>query len=260
MINNLINYNYNFLGSILPFKNATCAKASVNAVPAGVTTDVYTCPAGKKAFVASGYMYNGSGVQITNGKIYTKVSGNYYLTVANMQNATAATRPIRNFNTNIYLDENEGFAVNLSQISNVWFLVYEFDKTTPITIARITTFINGDNTIYTCPANKIAIPQYIAQFNFGRFINPLVCGVPSYSNEGVVSVTINFRTVPTGQSIALWPGQNNSVATGSAVFPFGNISLSPAGSILTPGDRLIINTNSNQAGQHAWAYLYEIPQ
>lgn len=266
MINNLVNYNYNFLGGIFPFKNCKLAKAFGNAIPANTTTDLYTCPSGKKAFILSGMILQGNdAVQATNGKLYIKNNGNYYLHVSNLNEASISSRTVRGFNSSIYLDENESLAININQIVNCWFQVYEFDKSTNIKINRILNFSSGNNTLYTCPANTIAIPATIGLTNiYGSNATPsfqtLLCNTPGYSNGGVSSVTTVFYTVPTGETASNWPScVSNTYTSGSSTIPYGTFGVVPGTMFLTAGDSIVINTNSNQAGQHAWYYCFEVP-
>lgn len=268
-MNNLVNYNYNFMGEILPFKNCKLAKAYANGVVANVTTDLYTCPVAKKAFIVSGIIsQNNDSVQATGGILSIKNSGNYYVHVTNLNEALAASRTVRGFNSTIYLDENEGLAITINQTVNCWFQVYEFDKSTNIKISRVLSFVNGNNTIYTCPANTIAIPATIGSpNNVGNSNLPAgvlssFCNTPvGYANGGALSVTASISTVPSGQAAANWISQPSSTfATNTTRGPWQTNSFSYSGTaILTAGDSIVVNVNSTQSGQHAWAYFYEIP-
>lgn len=268
-MNNLVNYNYNFMGEILPFKNCKLAKAYANGVVANVTTDLYTCPVGKKAFIVSGIIsQNNDSVQATGGILSIKNSGNYYVHVTNLNEALANERTVRGFNSTIYLNENEGLAITINQSVNCWFQVYEFDKSTNIKINRVLSFVSGNNTIYTCPANTIAIPVTIGSVNtVGNSNLPAgvlssFCNTPAgYANGGALSVSASISTVPSGQAAANWISMpSTTVNANTSRNPWQTNSSSFSGTaILTAGDSIVVNVNSTQAGQHAWAYYYEIP-
>ena len=243
-------------GTILPnlvYKNVNARITSTS------TVDVYTCPANKRAIACEVTVFNNSGSTITNGfYVAVKIGGVYYQTTAS--NATAGNNAVTSRSSQYILEAGEILAVNIAQQPcNVWVGVMEFDNTSNLKSAKLTTFIAGDNTVYTVPVGKSAI---VLPNTFTPCSGTV--GTFFYGNLSIASRTIVFNLVPSGGSV----GSTNVIATSASVG--GGVVPSPNGSggtVFTPGitgltmsagDFFSVNSDSNAAGQFAYVTVVEI--
>jgi len=210
--------------------------------------DLYTVPANKRGLLQMVVSYNHSGGALT-WFVEMKVSGVYY-------RLTSLVSPgdqifSQTGNAVIVLNAGETFSVNVSGGTglNVWAQVIEFDDSAIIKTARLTSFVNGDNTLYTVPVGKTA-----SFFNTAGGAATYTTPSVSYGNfTGGAAITIKSFAVPNGGSSSVnnqtYPA--TSVSNGSAFF-------GPADICLGPGDSMVLNSTSNAAGQIAWINVLEL--
>jgi hypothetical protein len=217
--------------------------------------DLYTVPSGKRAMVY-GIAWNSTASSIS---FYSeiKISGTYYAIVANQTLASTSTAPLGVF-AQIILEAGQKFSIHTTGTGlNIMGAVYTFDAiaTAPKTVL-ITSFINGDNTVYACSPS----PPQTACYGFGR-IAALISGAATqsilsgYNNTGG-SLTYHWNFVPNGgsagtsnqisQAITAAAGAGTPAAfTASGDFAMGN------------GDKISVAATSTNANQIAWVNVVE---
>lgn len=254
---NLLNNNYNFTGSLYNFKNIKLKKVySLNT--AGTTdVDLYTTPANKQAVILGWTGYNNT---FSTSLIKIKISGTYY----------TIRRLTDTFNALICLDAGQTLAVNMSAAgANLWFVLYEFDSTTTLSINYTTSFINGNNTLYTCPSNTIAVPLTFVNTNGSASgflsnrmfpsINSPACGIWN-SSGGAISYTSYVVTSGGSPAVTNDFSASTSLNTNNGSYPFwSQTNPTTVSSHLTAGESIVIASNSANAGQFGWVYALQIP-
>lgn len=214
--------------------------------------DIYTCPAGKKALVVEATFTNptGSGVTILSFAEY-KVNGVYtkYDFIAN--NAVAGTIGIAALLIPMLLNAGESFSVNSNNPGlSLWTYILEFDSSANINIARLNTFIAGDNTLLTVPSNGIQLYSNVEGVSGGQAFK----GSLYYFNNTGVSRTLGWNLVPSGGSV----GVSNQIKTGASISsPSVNLTTFYGG--LKQNDFISLNTDSNAAGQSAFIIYQLLP-
>lgn len=224
-------------------------------LPSG-TTDLYTVPAGKRAMVHSLNWYNPT-VNPILVKYLAKIGASYYGLSAFPQFAHPTIEPngagpldfISNNPGYIY-EAGETLAVNTNNVgANVWANVLEYDASVAIFSAKLSTFVSGDNTLYTVPAGKSArILDNIFE-PYARTTSRMF----TYTNYSGVTVLVDLFLVPDGdvpstgnKLFPTWPVLNNE----------GTVLASPV--CLVDGDSIVVNTNMANSGQFAWINVVEI--
>jgi hypothetical protein len=231
------------------YPNATFPTARTFSTAVG-SNDLYTVPAGRKAFVQDYWVTNSTGGTIAHYP-QLKISGTYY-TLGRSQNEAAAGIG-HNYGMNgtnsipIILNAGETYAVNADTIGlTVWVSIVEFDSTSSLYRTELTSWVNGNNTLFTMPANSnvcFGVPAFNASNNPTNATTGL-----AYFNASGSTVTLSgVWIVPTAgsPSTANQIGGSNSVTNGSIFCKFfpGN---------LTSGDTIVLNSNSSTTGQFAW--------
>lgn len=211
--------------------------------------DVYTVPAGRKAIVVGIAFWNISGTSPNVvGKM--KVSGTYYRATATTAITSGTATTIRGI---IPLEAGDAFNLNFSAgiTCNVILSIIEFDAVSPVTIARLLgTLINGDNTLYTCPAGYTACPLTLLDISKSGSTG---VGTYVYENESGGTLTLVTNIVASGGSASA----NNKIGSNSAS---NNAVTSPSIPFsLEAGDFISINSGSNNANQAAFAIFFESP-
>lgn len=213
------------------------------------TVDWYTCPTGKRAAVMS-FSYclaSGSGT-ITP---MLKSGGIYYNLNSALTASTIGTSGLVNL---LVLDANESFSTNQSSATiNVWVSIMEYDSDISLKTIKLLSLVNGNNTIYTCPAGKSAI-----------FMGSNICPcdatatlprVVNYWNNSGGTRNIQVYHVPSGgaasSSNLILPNGPQAVTTGS--FLTNQI----AQNCMNVGDFIVINTDAATATQFTWVTVLE---
>lgn len=211
--------------------------------------DVYTCPTGKKALVLTMQFFNSSGSS-PNVICKMKVSGTYYRASATTAINNGTSTSIRAV---IPLEAGDSLSLNFSTgiACNVAIAILEFDSVAPVKFVRLLgTLINGDNTLYTCPAGYTATPLSLIDFSKSGSTGT---GSLNFANDSGGSLTLVTNVVPSGGSVSANNKFSSQAASNAAVTaptaPFN----------LEAGDFVSINSGSNSANQAAWAIFFESP-
>ena len=208
--------------------------------------DLYTVPSDKKLLVSYQLNFYNNTAGSLDIYLAIKVSGTYYK-ISNTSTIAANTSAGAQLPSVIVLNAGETIAVVTTGAGiNVALQLHEFSDTEKIKTERILSLANGDNTLYTVPANKKAIILSNTNYITG---NPGTISVSNYSGG---TRTLKFYSVKSGNAISdsYKIAGNTSIsnnATGS-----GNVNQS-----LTDGDFLALNTNA-ASNQVAWVTLFEI--
>lgn len=131
---------------------------------------------------------------------------------------------------------------------NFFGTVWTFDNTGPLKSSVVTTFVNGNNTVYTCcAAGKTT--AYAAGFNslFGSSGSQLTAG---FNNTGG-TLTYSWNFVQNGGSVSSANQVFGPTATNS------NVGFGTIGWDLNSGDFISLNTTSTSSSQIAWITVWE---
>lgn len=215
--------------------------------------DFYTCPPNKLAFFPT---YCAQNTASSNTRIIRsiKISGSYYFTnagnfISSGGNIIAGFEPM--------INPGESFAINIAQPGmNFQYTVIEIEISSPLKAPRLTNFINGNNTLYTCPAGANAIilnATVPSAANIGNGTG--LQGCVGYSNNSGGSRTLTTYIVPNGDS----PSSTNQISPATVIINTNtNSPITPV--VLNPGDFISFSTDSNASTQFGWANILEIPQ
>lgn len=202
--------------------------------------DLYTAPAGSRAFVSNVSLFNGNG---STAAVFEeiKISGTYFRLTPNGSFGTGTSGTA---NAGIILEPGDSISLNTSVANiNAWAWVVQYASTVPVYCPRLTAFVNGDATLYTVPAGKTA-----ASLASGSLIPNLNM---SYANGSGGARTISENAVNSGGS----PGGTNQIVSSASVNDKTVRIL--AAVTLSAGDFLSINSDANTAGQFAWVCVVE---
>lgn len=210
--------------------------------------DLYTCPTGKRAYIASASAYNGSGGSIPR-YYQVKISGTYYRVSA----ATTVSNGGVNTNTiGIVLDAGEIISINTTTTNglNCTLEVWEFDDSSPFKSVKKTSWSTGDNTIYTCPAGKSAwLGPVSSAFTMG--VTPTAR--LSFMSDGGGTRTVIVHVVPSGQAV----GTDYRI-TGAVAVTANNLGAVTFVTELGAGDFINVNVDTGAAGEFGWLNVIEI--
>lgn len=231
-------------GSGIPIPSAKVA--SVRGITTGAGEfDLYTVPAGHRACLTSAF--SGMNNNAATATIYFSIkhSGAY-------QRITSSSSPVAGANVNlsggpVLLEAGDAFAVNCTH-SDVLLVsrATVFPDSCALKSANIFSIANGDNTLYTCPSGKIAIPcTSLGNINNGTVV---------VSNASGGSVTYKTHAVLSGGSA----GVTNQLAS-STVSNNSTSSFSQAYALLTAGDSIVLNSSSGAGTQSAYFTYWELP-
>lgn len=253
VINNALNNQLSTVTGLFGLKNPSYKRYAARNM-ATTDIDIYTVPAGKKVFLAAFYAINTSNAI----QMQIKISGIYYRLTGGSITPSKQNTPFCLFLAGETISYNYAGGVTNP---TVYASYIEFDDDTPITRPLLTSFVAGDNTLYTCPTGYQAIPinletsfAYLpGSLNNKPFIN---CNsLLNYFNTSGATRTLTIYSVPNGGSPsstnATWSGtriNNAQPVDGVNIFSFP---------IMTAGDSCVINTDSNASGQIAWLTLWE---
>lgn len=207
--------------------------------------DLYTVPAGKRAYINELGGYNRAGTT-TAVFIQIKVSGTYYR-ASNAQNySTNQFIGLMDLNQGfpIILEAGESLAVNTAQAGmNLWLRITEFDNNCGMKSPKLLALASGDNILYTVPAGKTA--YLLANTNW----NMATTCIFGYNSSGS-SANINLNLVPNGGSSAI----GNQVIAQVAVSAASSIS---APTSLSAGDSIVINSSAARSPFVYWTNIME---
>jgi hypothetical protein len=236
----------------LSLVNQTLPVVHQTVTATGSNQTIYTVPAARRAFVTTYFLSNNSGLSAAINTVITVGGATITFAPLPASLANGAVTVLGGSNNPLpVLEAGDTFAVNTTQQPiGVYLSVLEFDTTSNLkSIKKTSSWIIGDNTIYTVPIGKTA-----------AVLTGGLSGTNGYAGFGYVNisgstVTSKFNVVPSGGS----PSVNNLIrgALGSATG--GSSSLNP-GSIITmaAGDFFSINVNSATDTQLGYVTVMEI--
>jgi len=216
---------------------------------AGQTT-FYTVPAGRRAIFVSLFVLNLSGA-VSSISANVGIGGTFFLLNApGVVNNNVA----QNFSPLGYTAEaGESFSINSTGAPgfpvNFSCVVFEFSATSLTASAKLSpsAIVAGNNTIFTCPAGFLALLG-TPNLPVGDPAAVALLSGPSVgcANQSGASRTYNVFLVPNGST----PLASNQLRVNTLV---GNLSqqatlLLPS-HILNAGDSIVVNSDSNAAGQ-----------
>ena len=236
--------------SVAPIAGAPGSQA-LNALYKGVAgaghigsgdVDLYTVPSGRIGIIVGAQAYNDSALPVA---LYfeVKLAGTYYPVTAPITaiaNASSGSTDI-----DIILQAGQTFSINAGtgSVLNPSASIWEADAASGLFSVVLTSFANGDNTLYTTPSGINGVSCLPAFVNIGP------CNLYYVNNSGGTR-TIHWNLVPSGGSVA-------STNLLTAANPIANtlIGNAQANFSLNGGDFLSINTNSAATTQIAWVNL-----
>jgi hypothetical protein len=216
-------------------------------LPAG-TNDLWTIPAGYRCIVASIRTSTTNGIQSTNYS-YLKTNGVYYRYSVNITIATnVATTVIGITGDNFLWEAGETVALNAglageSAIISALLFPTNVNAYSP----RMLSVTTSTNTLYICPANKVALNMPFPN-QFPGYTDFLV----RYRNDTGVTRTVKMWNVASNSvpSLTNLYGTIVTADTGLATYN---------GTILFPGESLQLSSDSSAATQWAYTTVIEIP-
>jgi hypothetical protein len=179
-----------------------------------------------------------------------KISGTYYALGAQGSIGASVSGSVL-LRTPYVAEAGEIVAVNISaQPCVVYAAIFEFDNTANIFSKKLTSLINGNNTLYTCATGKTAL---LCTISAG--LSATSASVVGFYNNTGGSLTVHVNVVKSGGS----PGttnqasSNSTATTGTSTFA----ALIPIPITIASGDFVSINSGSAAATQFAWVTAIE---
>lgn len=208
---------------------------------------LYTVPTGKRMLLNGFSCSNGSGATIS---IFQTVRvGSTTTRLLNVASLATGTN-VTTYQYSMVFEPGDVVGFNLSAIGlNMRWRAVLFDSTSNLRMVRkLDSWVNGDNTVYTVPANvsaaSVAITPYMQDIMTFR---------GAYHNATGASVSARIQVKPAAitNRISLTTSVNASTVT-------NNSNLLVANSVtLASGDSIIVQTNSTSNAQAFWLVMIE---
>jgi len=236
--------------SDFPLQSPKYLQFSGQAIAAG-QNPFYTVPAGRRAIWVNLTALNLSGANITFVPVLQLAGVNYSMNAGTLiaSNATNLTTP-----WTYVAEAGETFSINATGAPgfpyNFFCVVLEFSTASLTASAKLSpsAIVAGNNTIFTCPPKFIAIlstPNLPVGFvSAATFIaGPVLLA----SNQSGATRTYNVFIVPSGST----PVAANQIIINKTLTNLSQSSnlIVPLPCILNPGDSVVVNSDSNAAGQ-----------
>jgi hypothetical protein len=197
------------------------------------TTDFYTCPAGKRASLMVGILFNSTAGAIS-WRLNAKINGTYYPFTA-LSSSGAGTS--LGTTTSFTLEAGESFAIETTAVGTTfWVRIAEYDNNSPYRTVRVPGIAAGDNLLVTCKTGKIMV-------NHPALFAGAISGGGVASIYTKVGVTINAYSTTSGSLVADATSQTTA-SVAAAANAVAAISVSP---ILAAGESLILNSSGADA-------------
>lgn len=258
-------------GGMFALRNAKFIHAQGNALPTGHTI-LYTCPAGRRAYVASWSCFN----QRASGNIgfatYMYLSSAYYKNVFSVAAQAPAGGSCSQGGGAVVggciMNEGDAFSINCTTNTNgsVSATIIEFDASTRLFAAKILALdgSGAGNVLYTCPAGFSAaiLPLDLGIWDQGTSVGLGIEGNFVINNASAGTITLKGHLVPSGGSpVTATDGTSNqmliSTTVGTGVTQvWTGVRLFAT---LEAGDYINIFTDTTAAGQAIWANVMEVP-
>lgn len=206
--------------------------------------DLYTVPVGYKYFV-----FAGSAINMTGSSISTNFKWQCYLDGAYRAIGSRTASPFSSGGSGnnllpIIIEAGEKIGYNVSVAGlNVMIRGLLIPSSTNVKSPRLTT-VASTNTLYTCPAGKVAIPCVYPFFSSGL----------SYVFSNYTGSTVGYvvHIIKNGDT----PVNANKVANLSALTNSSTTLTTFAG--LNAGDYVYFTSTSTASGQTAWLNILEL--
>lgn len=205
--------------------------------------EVYTVGVGKKAIVC-GFLFNNQNALTNNSFLEVKRAGVYYR--VSVFRAVGTLQGINDTPGNVpfVFEAGDVITVSASQVNlNAKLSLLIFDDTSPLKSAVNASMATGNNTIYTCPANR---RFRMAGFNGG--VQWLVNSILFWPNDSGFLRTFNLYLVPNGDTVRV---QNKWTNTAGTITNLQN-TVANNGQIqaalvieLEPGDSIVLNVDAS---------------
>lgn len=251
-------------GQILKLIGARFVNGFVPSTQAGGTTDVYTCPAGKRALIYSWGVTNFSAGSVTS-TIQCKIGGNYYNVSAgstfgansNYSGTGTATHPV--------IEAGESFSVLTTATGESLFLgILEYDNTSGPRSVLLgnpavrsgATLAAGDNTFYTVSAGKSTLILAGTASSASHTSTGAVTATMSFINLSGGSRTLSLYTVPSGGTAGLSNKVYSAVSLGQSTGTVSQLGAIPI--TMGAGDFINLNIDANTATQLYWINVAEL--
>lgn len=210
------------------------------------TKNLYGCPLGKRCGVGVINIMNNTG---------TPDSFYYYVKVGSTINRlTSWTTVSGNFTLNVGFIMEGGDTLGMYATRGstaVTPVIYQWDTAgSNLKTVRIFGMSTGQNTVYTCPAGKVA------------YLTPNVYGIPAPSTGQAINNAISiFFGVSTSANVYVVP-QGQSATTNTLLWPTGVIGANVRHNIsnngvLPSGASVIYNVTSGDPTIHGWVNVIE---
>lgn len=233
-------------------RNAKFVNATTSNPAANVMQDVYTAPAGRRAYVENMYVSNGASVNV---QAFLKTGGNYYsVTGTSSVGATVSAGSITG--PDIVLEPGDSISVLYSVQSVLvtsWLHIIEFDSNTPFFSAKLLNPTAATTTLYTAPNGVTS--EIMAN-------NPQVsngAGVVFYSNFTGNTIIGKDFLVKTGNvasdTMNLIKPQTTLVGANTVTATVVETAQPVGGLLMNSGDSFVIYPNN--AGSIFWANIFE---
>lgn len=239
-----------YYGGQYGFGATSITPTNIHASNLGVgTNNLFTVPSGKRFLLDLIIASTTNLVSTTNAHTFLGTNGIYYRGSFSSTITTNLNTSLSFFGGELlFLEAGEILAANISkQGANLLVSGLLFPNTIAAYSAKVLSLNSGDNTVYTCPAGKVAVSPTLPTQSPG---SPCVTG--SYMNASGSSRVIKCYVVPSGGS----PDSTNIQFTRTVST---TQTASFQASVMFPGDYIVINTDSNAATQWVKVTVAEIP-
>jgi len=209
------------------------------AIAAG-DNDLYTVPAGKRAFVHHLFLTQSTGASVTYCP-GAKISGAYQRLAGNLSLTTGQVVALGQSSFQFVYEAGETITLNATGAMTGILGIVLFNNTEPLKTVRLTSLAVGDNTLYTSN-NGATLPDALM-----RAIG--ATGNLQYVNTSGAAISV----------LGKWKSGSTTIAQAVSATSVANngktaITFLP---VMGPGDVAILNSNSASAGQFAWIVVAE---
>jgi hypothetical protein len=224
-------------------------KSSIKNFSATGNSDIYTCPANKRAIITEITVFNGHASNSSTLVAMIKIGSTYYPATASTSVLAQSTG---SRSATYILEAGETIAVNMTQQPfNVVASIMEFDNTSNLKSAKVTTptLASGDNTIYTVPIGKTALV-----LNNTLTMCSGTQGTLTAGNNSGGNITAHFNVVLSGGSAS----SSNQMSAPVTLSTGTANSQSLTSFSIGAGDFISVNLSAGTSDQIAFVTVVEI--
>lgn len=227
-------------------------KSSIKTFAATGNSDIYTCPANKRAIITEMTVFNGHATTSSTLIAMLKIGGVYYPATPSTSIAAQTTG---SRSVTYVLEAGETLAVNMTQQPfNVVVSIMEFDNTSNLKSAKLVTptLTSGNNTVYTVPNGKSALV-----LNNTLTMCSGTQGTFTAGND-VGTIAYTWNVVPSGGSVATTNQMSASVTPALSGGVGTATSQTLTGFTMGAGDFISVNASASTSNQIAFVTVVEI--